>query len=359
VNDGRARTTGGAGDRGRRGRPRRELIVGAAALLVVVALVIAVVTRDGADEPSVTATPSGDAEPSDLLVLAVTGAPHALLAVIGTGGGRPAAAIVLPPRTTIVVPGQGETAVDDVADLPGPSVQVAVSNTLGAWAAHYAVTDLASLTAAIDRSGGLALDLPEAVTLGDVVLGPGEVTLSGDQVGALLRVPGDDAGVRWAQVFETVLRRGVLAPEDLDETTDAEGVIAALAEAADASVELAPVAPVAATALVLAQPEFDELVRQLYALPEPLRVLVQNGSGEPGVGEEVARRLLPNGFRVVLSQNAESFDHEETQIIATDERFSDDAQRVRELLGTGTVALSQVPSGLADITIVVGKDFTA
>ncbi len=86
-------------------------------------------------------------------------------------------------------------------------------------------------------------------------------------------------------------------------------------------------------------------------------VIVLNGSGVPGVGELVAEHIVPGGFRIVVSENASNFDHVETLVVvgsADDVALGD---RVRDLLGTGGVSVS-VSSGIAPVTIVVGKDFT-
>ena len=45
-------------------------------------------------------------------------------------------------------------------------------------------------------------------------------------------------------------------------------------------------------------------------------MIVQNGSGEPGVGESVAVKIIPAGFRIVLSQNAQTFDVGKTDVFA-------------------------------------------
>jgi hypothetical protein len=91
----------------------------------------------------------------------------------------------------------------------------------------------------------------------------------------------------------------------------------------------------------------------------PVRVVVLNGSGVPGVGEIVASKLVPGGFRIVASGNARTFDRRVTQIVATTDQAQAQAEQVRRLLGVGTVVLGAGSSGLADITIVVGRDLTA
>jgi LytR cell envelope-related transcriptional attenuator len=75
------------------------------------------------------------------------------------------------------------------------------------------------------------------------------------------------------------------------------------------------------------------------------------------VGELVAERIVPSGFRIVVSENASSFDHDETLVVVGSPEDVELGERVRDLLGTGTVNVS-VSSGLAPVTVLVGKDFT-
>ena len=72
----------------------------------------------------------------------------------------------VPQGLTLEVPGAGPLTTRRVAALPGDGLQVALSNVVGAWAAHYAVTDLEHLAIVVDRNDGLPLELPEEVTLG-------------------------------------------------------------------------------------------------------------------------------------------------------------------------------------------------
>jgi cell wall-associated NlpC family hydrolase len=84
----------------------------------------------GSPEPSASSGESPDAAAgaARLLSLSITGGSAPYLAVIGAAAGSlPAATMPIPPELTIVVPGQGETTAADVAALPGPSVQVALS----------------------------------------------------------------------------------------------------------------------------------------------------------------------------------------------------------------------------------------
>ena len=92
---------------------------------------------------------------------------------------------------------------------------------------------------------------------------------------------------------------------------------------------------------------------------EVLPIVVLNGSGAPGIGEQVAERVIPGGFRVVISENASDFDHETTVIVVATEEHRALGERVRDLLGVGEVQVAGPASGLADVTVVVGKDLGA
>ena len=106
--------------------------------------------------------------------------------------------------------------------------------------------------------------------------------------------------------------------------------------------------------------KLDDLMGEDFGVAHtPVPVLVQNGTGEPGLAADVARLLVPEGFRVVLSGNASTFDYRETQVVASGDDHVAEAQRARRALGVGVLAVTQVPSGVADVTIVIGKDFKA
>ena len=72
---------------------------------------------------------------------------------------------------------------------------------------------------------------------------------------------------------------------------------------------------------------------------EAVPVIVLNGNGVPGIGEAVAEKLLPGGFRVAVSQNASDFDHPETLIVVGSPDDVALAERVRDLLGVGSVSV--------------------
>jgi len=342
---------------------RRRVYAVVAVLLVLVIVVAWTRLRDGGTSAGSSPT-AGDSTglqgrgPSKLLAFSVTGAPSALLAVVGTGGGQPPAGLVLPPGMTVIVPGQGETPTEQVLALSGDSMRISVSNAVGVWVPHFAVMNLNGFRDTIDRIGGLTVNLPDVYTVGGSVLGPGRTHMSGNQVVTFLYTKAEDTALRWSSVLGAFLKAAPAIPQnDLTETDDAASAAAILGAASGAEVQVAPTKVVGATAIVPAQPDFDELVGRLFGTPIPVRAFVQNGSGVPGIGEAVARDLLPQGFRIVLTGNAESFNQDTTLITAIGSDRLDDANRAKNALGVGAVRVSQVPSGLADVTIVVGRDF--
>ena len=310
---------------------------------------------DGAGSP----TPAAGAVPA-LLALSVTDAPKPLLAVVGTKGSPPAA-MGIPQGLMLEVPGAGELTTRRVAALPGDGVQVALSNVVGAWAAHYAVTDLAHLATLIDRNEGLRVELPEEVELDGTVVGPGPMTMTGPQVASFLGAENQNTFTRW----EVVLAGLMAAPpeleaDDLTETDDLAGVQATLIGAKDGGIETLPVQVAAATVRVPKYEELDVLMAERFGVKRtPVPVIVQNAAGTTGIGEAVGRMIIGRGFRITLSQNAEQFDQDETQIVALGEEHLREARRVKAALGVGRIAVSQVASGIGYVQIIVGKDFTA
>jgi len=340
----------------------QALIVGAVVLLLVIWLVVRATgggTSAGTPTPSTSASPTAAAGPASLLAFSVTGAPAALVASVGTGEGLPSAAVVIPPSLTLVMPGAGEMSTEELQSLPGDSMRVGVSNVDGGWNAHYAVMDLSGFAAVIDREGGLTVDLQDVYTSGTTVLGPGPTHLTGQQVQSLLRARADDTATRWADVLTAFLAgQPSLSTNDFTDTDDAEQAATILGSGA-VDVQIMPTQVVGGTALIAAQPDMDQLMTQVFGIPTPLRAEVRNGNGEPGVGQSVGTQLIPAGFRIVLSENADTFDHQTTQIIAAGTENEPAAEQASQALGVGKVIVSQVPSGLADVTVIVGHDYHA
>ena len=267
-----------------------------------------------------------------------------LLAVVGSSGTPASAAIVIPSNVLITIPGEGDGTTTEAALLPGREAATSIANLLGVWVPHYAVTNTARLARVVDRAGGIQ------------VFGQ---TRSGSEVTDILNERGAAPALQWREIVDGLLSEGVTWQEtDLIELDDSS-VPGLLAAAAGAS---AQVLPTEQATRGLKQPDQSgtaQMMTTAFGAPDriPIPVVVLNGSGVPGIGEPVAERLIPAGFRIVVNGNASSFDHDATLIVAGTEEEQGSAERVREALGVGEVSISGIRSGLGDVTIVVGKDF--
>jgi hypothetical protein len=342
---------------------RRRRAAAALAAVVAVAGAVYGISRlgDAAGGGPVRPGPTaGSTKPSELLVLQVVGTDEPLVALVGTrAGGRRPAFFILPFDLTLTVPGQGDVIATEVADLDADTVRVAVSNTFGAWAEHVAVLGLDGLSAVVDRGGGLRVQVPGFYATPAGNLGPGPMRLSGAQVVALLEAEGEGGEARWGSVVQALLQARVrIGEEDLAASDGFAGVRRVLRGARGAAASTFPTTSVAGGVTVPLQPDLDRAVAQRFGFGRPVPVIVQNGVGAPGLGQEVAAALLPIGYRVVLTQNADVFGYERTRVIANGGAAVADARRIRGALGVGRVGVSQVPSGVGDITIIVGEDFT-
>jgi len=280
------------------------------------------------------------------LALIVVRTEHGPLpAVVGTTGFGTTGALVISPRTLLVVPGQGESTVGDALELPPREAATAVGNLLGVWIEDHATIDAGRLEAIANETDGVEIggDAANGQDVADMLAEPGAGGVSGLQV-----------------VLEALLSADVAwAPTDLAEAERPGTVVRALSAAAGSNVATLQADEVASGILRPSPEQVTEALVEAFGGPatEAVPVIVLNGNGVPGIGEAVAERIIPGGFRVAVSQNASDFDHVETLVVVGSPDDVALAERVRDLLGVGSVSVS-VGSGIAPVTIVVGKDFT-
>jgi len=86
-----------------------------------------------------------------------------------------------------------------------------------------------------------------------------------------------------------------------------------------------------------------------------IRVEVRNGSGEPKAAESMTSFLRDHGFDVVEYGNAETFDHERTEILV---HGADPAvaREVAAVLSGVPIRDAQVVSPYLDVTVIIGAD---
>lgn len=100
-----------------------------------------------------------------------------------------------------------------------------------------------------------------------------------------------------------------------------------------------------------AGPMIDTIIR---GKPEPLKLVVLNGSGRAGIAQDVADLLNDFGYNVVSHGNAEHFDYTTTQILVT----AKNTERIKPLADYLGAAILQSATEAAEVTVIIGKDFT-
>jgi hypothetical protein len=264
-------------------------------------------------------------------------------AVVGSTGGTHGA-LVLPTEIQVTIPGQGDATLGEALELPPRQAATTVANVLGVWVDHYVVIDEERLAAIVDGAGGITV---------------GSDTRRGSEVLSMLEDAGAGAGSAFSLVLGGLLADVEWDPAVLPDSDSASSVVEVLEAARGANVSAIPSVQ-AAEGIFVSEPDaIRQSIVDAFAGPdrEVVRVIVLNGSGVPGVGELVAERIVPGGFRIVVSENAANFDHIETLVVVGSVDDVGLGERVRDLLGTGSVNVS-LSSGIAPVTVVVGKDFT-
>jgi len=287
-----------------------------------------------------------------------------LSAILSAPAGRPTAVVAVPGDTSVDLPGGGPSIVSDAATSPGLAVAAAQA-ILGVRVPHYMVIDEIDLQALVDRMGGIRVDTEATFLSGGQTLGPGPTRLLGADLSAYLTASTDttDLTARWEDVL-TGLTVGSTDPSKwtfpLGQSDDVALAANLLASMHGELISELPTAPDDGAT----QPDSKAIglmmQRSFAPSPQPLiRVVVLNGNGRPGMGAIVASLIAPSGYRVVAAQNADNFKAAVTQVVAADSSLLPQAQEMVTLLGVGKVYVGGQPTGIADITIVVGKDFKA
>jgi anionic cell wall polymer biosynthesis LytR-Cps2A-Psr (LCP) family protein len=310
------------------------------------------------------------------------------------GGGR-GAVVSIPAHTATEVPGRGLLGLGQSLTSGGmPLLLVSTETLLGVPIDHYLELSMEDAGRLFDAVDPLSVDVPGEVRVGAgrnqarVVVPSGPQLLAAEHLVPLLftvGMDGDDVelGTRQLAFWEGLLEKFRDDPQALT-----EGLLAA-SPALEASNLERPELAAFLTALVELPAEERTLATlpaeqvsvggdQLYQVDEAevrdfiqetvgatdvsddeVRVQILNGNGVPGIGQEVAGKLVGEGFRVILSGNARTLNHQRTRIVSYDPTPTGVAmaRRARSLLGTGQVLVSSQGQGIVDLTIVVGEDF--
>lgn len=127
-----------------------------------------------------------------------------------------------------------------------------------------------------------------------------------------------------------------------------------------------PVKPITLGAQTYFEPQRDlvaDLLQSWWGVTlggdsDIIRVIVYNGSGEPGVAGEAAQLLIRNGYRVVDTKNADNFDYETTQIVVQN-NVPGTGEGVLDVIGMGTIIEQQADQQVADVIVILGSDYSA
>ena len=266
------------------------------------------------------------------------------VAVLAAGGGREPVVIAVPGNAAVNIPGRNLGTIEEAADTrDAAAVAATVENVLGVRVDDAWGIEIGQLGVIVDGVGGIRAGFEQ-------LDGRGVVTYLRD-------APDVERSIRWQEVLTGLLEALEGEPESL--AIAPEQIRPVFTMGGPEAIIL----PVEDLGSGLARPDKEavtELVEERFVptgSEDKVRLVVLNGNGIPGIGEHVARMLVPEGFQLVASGNAASFDQEETRIVATSSEFRDDAHRAQRLLGVGKVYIGLQPTYLADVFVIVGKDF--
>jgi hypothetical protein len=342
-----------------RGLSRSRLVALVVLLGLVAAAVVFALKREGPVRPHQASAPEAGGYSS--VAWQVQAAGRTFVSVFAASDVGRSIAVVIPAEVAVDIPG-GPATVGEAVQADGlllPTVQA----VLGHRVHHTLISDEPAFSALVDRLGGVQVVIEGVFSFGGRDLGPGSTRLTGAEILAYLNgADTTDVLARWQEVLTGVLSgaRSDSFAQGLPGVSEFPALVGAdLAMANRAKVEILPTEEAADGGIQANTEATDKLLEPVFVAQDAtlVRVIVLNGNGRPGVSLSLARTLAPAGFRIVAAQNATSFDQFETQIVAASDAFLPQASRILGLLGVGKVYVGQQPTGIADVTVVVGKDY--
>lgn len=392
-------------DQTRRRRRRRRLLI-PVLWFVLVAVIVAgyKAIEPGGDSIKTGQLPSVDAGPTQtswLVIGTLSSNPDRgadWLAVLSWDSKHERGIVLYVPRSTYTeLGGFGQEIVGAALSLGRePLLVSSVANLIGIQLDHFLEISDQGVRALVDKAGGLSIEVQTPLQRkepgGRVVtlFSSGVQTMNGEQVAQFLSFvdeSGDEVsrGVLHTEVWRALLEKFSGEPGSLGDfmlsSTDLIQTDADEAELKEFFRDLgrgwkdvvSETLPVSATGVASAgqfyapdREGIEALVARYLSGSRPRgasgggrRLEILNGNGSPGIGQRVAEQLVPAGFRVVLSQNARSFDYETTQIVVYSRSKSalEVAEEIKEILKVGEIVVSRQAQTIVDVTIVVGKDY--
>ena len=334
-------------ERSRRRRQRPPLTtLGIAGVLLVVGLYLglgALRGGDGGGEVAGSSTTETTIEVSGDVVAAV------LLRVTDVGGEH-VVALLDPARTPSFI-----------LTFP-PDTLIQASSGFEPLASLLDESDLQAATSGIEALTGSRPTALARVVWADLL-----AAVAGDTADTLpAQVPGDRAETgrvvaRAVAALAANAGGGGDAIASLPLEGDGEIVRSAL-EAFSSAVGVAEVLPgrvVEGTGFTYYEPDSAATQSLLGGAPaeQAVSVEVQNGSGTVGIAQKVSEAIEPLGYTLLPPKNADAFPNVETTQIFAASGVLAEADRIRGVLGTGTV-VKQDDLPAQRIVLVVGKDLS-
>ncbi len=378
-------------------RWRRWVAVAAAAAVVAAGTGVALTHR--ATGRSTVAAPTQAAPTQQVVALALardgelTG-----VSLLASGDGSPQQVLV-PSRLLLDVPGAGRLPVAQSL-APGSSAPgAALADALEIKVAGTWVLSDAALAALVDSVGGVTVDVdvdvPQGPEVGAAILVPQgtAVRLNGTQAAAYAQLLVDDEpeAVRLARQERVITQLLAALPADqarrrafivglpgaptgtvLNSVVAITGALRDPAAQDELASTVVPVRDIDTGGVVTAYGLDNEAAATLVqarlagaAIAVPaggrLRVLVQNGDGAPGLGDEARSRLVAAGLQYVGGGNVDGFGVDESVVLLPD---GTSVSRARGLAVTRALGLSEAALRIsdssptvADVVVVLGRDF--
>jgi len=380
-------------------RRRQRKVLAAVLAVAVLALAVTTLALSQRDTPARATLPTQARTQSTLLlqVQGESGAAVGSALLAHDPASRSGAIVLIPPQVIVTVPGTGSLQLARALRSVSPErSRSAVADLLGVTVDAGWVINIPTLAAFIDRLGGVRVDVDVPVIQGrTVLLSPGGQRLDGERATLFLRylAPGEQEQARLARLQEVV--DGVLTalPTATAQVTEALGALGPRSDSSISAPQLAslliglagdnrgnqlqydslPVIPIdpgdGVTSFRLDADASLALVDRLLAQSVPPgvratgnRVLVLNGVGTPGLGEQVRGKLVPAGFVFVGSRNNATFGVARSRVLVKDATAASLVlgARVAKALGLPADAVQTADLGsIADVIVVVGGDFRA
>lgn len=307
----------------------------------------------------------------------------ASIALVGAAAEGPNRVVLFYPSLLVTLPGFGENLYSRAPRFGGAELMdTATANLAGVRIDSVVMWTEQELAAAIGQE--LTVDLPTALLVQDesaeVVVAaqgvaqrtPEEVALfmvergTSDELDHLQRQGGVWRAILAAAAEDAGLVGRLTAAASTPEAAHAALAGAATGEAVVTLVNATRIEPTGGEERYQldgaeAATFVEANVPYLQLAEEPrIRIEVLNGNGRIGTTRPVAARLVEEGFRVVITDNADRSDYLETRIIAHGRENQEGAVAVHDVLGRGEVSIeTRQPSGVVDVTIIVGEDLPA